>query len=403
MIDFEFNNEQNMIRKTVREFGLNEIVPNLRKIDTDKKIPHDIIEKLTDLGLLGMTFSPDYGGMDAEPLTVGIVAEEIAKADISCAIPTFFLVQNAWGYILNKYGTEKTKKEILPKVTQGTAFLGIAATEPDAGSDLANIKTTAQAKGDSFVITGEKMFISGIHEITNQLSDGGGYVTLVKTDQAKGTRGMSLFYMPIKDTRGVSTTILHDWGRKGISSGGFAMEEVELSKDNLIGEENRGFYITMQGFDYARALISLVSCGAAMSCLEQAMEHIRTRTAFGQLIGRFEGIQFKLAEHWARLEAIRLLGYKALWMYDKEQREKKYSRFDVTKTCAEAKLLAVPAAFEAINDAIQWFGAYGYTTDCPLELALKGVRSYYWAEGALEIMKIIVARELLGKDYVTCT
>jgi acyl-CoA dehydrogenase len=156
----------------------------------------------------------------------------------------------------------------------------------------------------------------------------------------------------------------------------------------------------MEGFDYARAIISLVCCGATMSALEYAMEYLKMREAFGQPIARFEGVQFKLAEHWAKLDALRLLGYKSLWMYRKEQQEDSFSRFEVTKSCAEAKMLAPAFAFNAINDAIQWFGAFGYTTECPLELALKGVRSYFWAEGSLEIMKIIVARELLGKKYV---
>lgn len=400
MLNFEYNSEQKLIQQTVSEFARKEISPIVRKIDEDKKIPDNIIKSLANLGLLGMAFSTEYGGLDAEPLTTGITAEILARADISCAVPTFFLVQNAWGYVLNKYGSEKVKQEILPKVIHGRAFLGIAATEPDAGSDLANIRTVAQAKGEKYVVSGEKMFISGIKEITDYLPDGGGYVTVVKTDPSKGTKGMSLFYIPIKNAKGISTTILSDWGRNGISSGGFVLDGVEVSRENLIGEEGRGFYIAMEGFDYARGLISLVACGVAMSCLEQAMDYIKKRRAFTQPLARFEGIQFKLAEHWAKLEAIRLLGYKALWMYNKEQKEKSYSRFEVTQLCAAAKLLAVPSAFEAINDAIQWFGAYGYTIDCPLELGLKGVRSYYWAEGALEIMKIIVARELLGKEFV---
>ncbi|MDI6916658.1 MAG: acyl-CoA dehydrogenase family protein [Thermoplasmatales archaeon] len=400
MVDFEFNDEQRMMQKTVGEFCKKEIVPIVRKIDDEKKIPDNIIKGLANLGLLGMTVSTDYGGIEADPITVGVVAEELARADISCAAPTFFLVQAAWGYILNKYGREAAKRDILPKVTRGKAFLGIAATEPDAGSDLANMKTVAEKSGDKYIINGEKMFISGINEVMNQLPEGGGYLTLVKTDTSKATRGMSLFYIPIKNTKGISPTILEDWGRKGISSGGFALENVEIPKDCLLGEENRGFHITMEGFDYARAIISIVCCGAAMSALEHAMKHIKSRKAFGQPIGRFEGVQFKLSEHWAKLDALRLLGYKALWAYGKEQTEKTVSRFEVTKLCAESKLLAPAFAFEAINDAIQWFGAYGYTVECPLELALKGVRSYYWAEGALEIMKIIVSRELLGKDYV---
>lgn len=398
-MDFEFNTEQKLIQTTVREFCQKEITPLVRKIDDDEQIPDAIICRLSELRLLGMSFSSQSGGMEADPVTVGIVAEEIARADISCAVPTFFLVQNVWGYILDKYGSDKVKKEILPLVIQGRAFLGIAATEPDAGSDLKNIRTIAQKKNDKYVISGEKMFISGIKEITHQLSDGGGYVTVVKTDPTKGTKGMSLFYIPIKETKGISTTVLKDWGRKGISSGGFVMDGVEILEDNLIGEENKGFSIAMEGFDYARAIISVVASSVAIACLEQAMDYVKKRHAFGQPIGRFEGIQFQLAQHWARLQAFKLMGYKALWMYGKEQKERVFSRFEVTQTCASAKLLAVPAAFEAINDAIQWFGAYGYTTDCPLELGLKGVRSYFWAEGALEIMKIIVARELLGREF----
>lgn len=389
-----------MIQKTAREFCQKEIAPLVRKIDEEEHIPDEIIHKLAELRFLGMSFSGDYGGMEAEPITVGIVAEELARADISCAVPTFFLVQNAWGYILDKYGSKKVKQDVLANVIQGRSFIGIAATEPDAGSDLTNIRTTAQKKKGYYLINGEKMFISGIREITNQLPAGGGYVTVVKTNPEKGAKGMSLFYVPVNETKGISTTLLEDWGRKGISSGGFVMDSVEIPEENLIGEEDKGFYIAMEGFDYARAIISLVACGVALSCLEQGMDYIKKRKAFGTPIGKFEGIQFKLAEHWARLQASRLLGYKALWMYGKEQREKAFSRFEVAKACAAAKLSAVPAAFEAINDTIQWFGAYGYTTDCPLELGLKGVRSYFWAEGALEIMKIIVARELLGKDFV---
>ncbi len=399
-MEFEFTSEQKLIQEMVHKFSQKELKPILRKMDEEERIPEKIISRLAELGLLGMTFSSIYGGSESDPITVGMAAEELARGDISCSIPTFFLVQNVWGYILNKYGSEKVKQEILPKVVQGKAFLGIAATEPDAGSDLINIKTVARFIEGKYVITGEKMFISGINEIVNFLPEGGGYVMLAKTDPEKGAKGMSLFYLPIKNTPGISTTILRDWGRKGISSGGFSMEEVELPPENLIGEAGRGFYIAMEGFDFARAIISLVACGAALSSLEQAMDYIKTRKAFGQPIGKFEGVQFKLAEHWSRLQACRLLGYRALYLYGKEQKEKIGLRLEVSKQCAAAKLAAVPLAFEAINDALQWFGAFGYTTDCDLELALKGVRSYYWAEGALEIMKIIVARELLGKDFL---
>lgn len=401
MLDFEFTDEQKKWQKSVKKFCQRHVVPKIRSMENNGEIPDDIIKGLAELGILGMTVSSKYGGKEAEPITVGIVAEQLAKADITCAIPTFFLVQAAWGYILDKYGTEKAKKDILPAITKGEAFLGIAISEPHAGSDIANIKTNAKKSGDGYVILGEKKYISGIREVMNQLPKGGGHLTIVKTDPTKNTRGMSLFYIPLKNRREITPTYIEEWGRRGISTGGFILDSVEVPKEYLLGEENRGFYILMEGFDYARGIISVICSGAAMSSLDQAMIHMKNRKVFGMPIGQFQGIQFKLAEHWAKMESLRLLGYKALWIYGKEQREKSYSRFQVTKACAEAKLLGPMLAFEAINDALQWFGAFGYTVECPLDLALKGVRSYYWAEGALEVMRTIVSRELLGKEYIS--
>jgi len=399
MIDFEFTAEQSALQQKVRDYARKEIVPRVRKIDTEKKIPAPVLEGLAGLGLLGMTASTTHGGLGADPVTVGIVAEELAGADISCSIPTFFLVEAAWGYILSKYGWEERKREILAPVTKGKAFLGIAVTEPGGGSDVAAVKTTAVREGDAYRVNGSKLHISGVDEVMHRMEEGGGCVTLVKTDESKGVHGMSLLYIPLKNTEGVSFSLLEEWGRRGISAGALAFSDVKVPADYLIGEENKGFFILMEGFDYARAIISLVCCGSAMSALEQSMEYIKERHAFGNPIARFEGVQFRLADNWARLEAARLLGYKALWMYGRQQAGGPYSRFDVTRACAEAKLLAAPLAFEAINDAIQWHGAFGYTVKCPLELALKGVRSYFWAEGAIEIMRIIVARELLGKEF----
>ncbi len=399
MLDFELTEEQRIVRKNLEKFCSEVIAPAVREIDESERIPQRIITAMSELGLLGMNYPSKYGGSDADPVTVGVVVEQLARADITCAIPTFFLVQSAWGHIVCKYASESVKSEILPKVTKGKAFLGIAATEPGAGSDLANIKTVARKQGQKYVISGEKMFVSGIREITEFLPDGGGYVTVVRTKPELGARGMSLVYVPITK-KNSAITVLKDWGRRGISTGGFALDQAEVPLENLIGEENKGFKIAMEGFDYARGLISLVCCGVAMSALEYSMQHIKQRKAFGQPIGKFEGVQFKLAEHWSKIEAVRLLGYKALAAYSMEQSGKGLSRFEVTRLCAQAKMLAPVFAFEAINDAIQWMGAYGYTTDCPLELALKGVRSYFWAEGTLEIMKIIVARELLGKEYI---
>jgi len=178
------------------------------------------------------------------------------------------------------------------------------------------------------------------------------------------------------------------------------MRDLHVPAENRLGEENKGFYYAMEGFDLARGIISAVCCGAALGALEMGMDYIKQRKAFSQPIGRFEGIQFKLAEDYARVDAARLLAYRALWMYDQEQRSKGFKRLEVTKAAAEAKMLAPVTAFETINDVLQWFGAYGYTLDCPIEMGLRGVRSYMLAEGSTEIMKLIVARELLGKEFL---
>jgi acyl-CoA dehydrogenase len=399
-VDFSFSQEEEMVRKTLREYAKAELAPIVEDIDRLGRIPDGVIKELADIGILGVTFPEEYGGIDADPVMVGIIAEELARGDISCAIPTYYLVQASWGDILDRFGTDTAKRAILPQVSKGTAFLGIAATEPDVGSDLGGMRTTAVKDGDNYILNGEKMFISGVREVTEDLPDGGGYVTLVKTDPSKGTRGMSLFYVPLRGVDGVSHNVLEDWGRRGISAGGFALQDVEIPAEYMIGEENRGFYICMEGFDYARAIIGVVCCGAAMSAMEQAMKYIKMRKTFGTPIAQYQGVQFKLAENWTKIEAARLLAYRGLWTYSRSLRGEA-GRFEVTKACAESKLMAPILAFQAINDAIQWYGAFGFTSECPLRLALEGVRSYYWAEGAMEIMRIIVARELLGKEFVS--
>ncbi len=399
MIDFELTEEQKMVQKMVGEFAMAKIAPRVEEMENNEKIPDEIIQGLAEQGLMGMPIDPKYGGSGSDPITVGIAGEQLGRADISCSIPVFFLVPAAWGIVLQKYGNEQLKQEVLPKVTSGKIFLGIGSTEPNTGSDVLNIKTKAHKEGNEWVLNGEKMYISGVKEVIHQMPEGGGYMTIIKTDESKGAKGLSLFYVPLRDVEGITPTYLEDWGRKGISTGGFAMEDVRIPEHYLIGEEGKGFYYLMEGFDYARAIIALVCCGAAMQGMEYAMEYIKERHAFGTPLAKYEGVQFKLAENWGLIEGIRMLGLKALWMVDQEQKGKA-DRFDVTHQVAMSKMLAPPYAHKALDDALQWYGAYGFTTECPLHLGIKGVRSYMWAEGAHEIQKMIVARGLLGKDFV---
>jgi acyl-CoA dehydrogenase len=369
-------------------------------MERNAKMPDSIIRGMGKMGFFGLSIPPEYGGSGADAISAGIVGEEIGRADLSCATAVLYLVPVAWSHVLSKFGSPELKKKTLPKIVSGKGFLGIATTEAGAGSDLANMSTTAKRVGNEYVLNGEKMYISGIREANDQMSDGSGYMVLARTDPSIGTRGMSFFFVPFKNTEGLTSRYLEEMGRRGMSAGGFLMKNVHVPADNRLGEENKGFYYAMQGFDFARAIIAAVCCGAAMAALDSGIEYIKQRKAFTKPIGRFEGIQFKLAEDYARVDAARLLAYRGLWMYDEERRSNAFTRFEVTKAIAEAKMLAPVTAFETINDVLQWFGAFGYTLDCPIEMGLRGVRSYMLAEGSTEIMKLIVARELLGKEFI---
>ncbi len=396
MVDYKFSEEQELFRESIKEFCASKIVPKTEKLVGTRKMPEDIIKALAKFELLGMVIDPEYDGLGTDVVTAGIAAEELARADLSCAIPVLFLVETSWGHLLDRYGTEEAKKEILPKMIKGEQIVGIATTESDIGSDLGSMKTKISKKGNKYVVNGEKMYISGVAEAVEY---GGGHVTLAKMTPELGTRGMCSFYLPLKDTPGITPTYVEDIGRESISCGGFDIKNVEIPKHYLIGEENKGFYIIHEGYELARGLISLVCAGAASKALDNGIAYIKERKAFGRPIGKYEGIQFKLAEHYVRIQALRELGYKALWTYDQEL-QGKASRFEVSLAIAMAKSVAPLWAVDAINDVMQWQGAFGYTKECEDQKAWRGVRSFTLAEGSSEIMKLIIARELLGKDFL---
>ncbi|HDH10155.1 MAG TPA: acyl-CoA dehydrogenase [Chloroflexi bacterium] len=398
-MDFGWTEEQEMWRKAVRDFAQKEIKPIVREMDTTGKIPEHVIKGMAKLGLLALTVSEEYGGAGADWTMACIAAEELARADISIAVPVLYLVEASWGFIFDRYGTEEAKREYLPKVTRGEAFLGIATTEPAGGSDiLGATRTRARREGDGWVLNGEKMYISGVAE---SLEWGGIHLTLARTDPEAGHKGFSFFAVPLKDTPGITPTILEDMGRMGISTGGFAMEDVRLPGHHLVGEEGRGFYYAMEGFSAARVLIGATCIGAAEAGLEMGMEYIKEREAFGRPIASYEGIQFPLVEHYTDIEATRLLVYRAAWMMDKMYQEGKFTSFDIAKATAMAKLRAPIQAFDTLNEVSNWFGALAYTKEHPIEMGVRGVRSYsIGAEGAQNIMRLIIARELLGSEFL---
>jgi acyl-CoA dehydrogenase len=396
--DFEFTKEQEDLRMVIREFAEKHIAPRIIEFEEKRMIPNEIIEGLAKLDVFGVVFPEKYGGLGLDPITAGVILEEIVRADLTFSLAVAYLVHTSWGYIASKYGSEKFNEEIITKAAKGRLWIGIATTEPQAGSDVAGIKSEARKEGSYYILNGEKAYISGIREAREQFPDGGGHLTLVYTDKTKKHRGMTFFYVPMRSP-GITYRLEKEFGRKGWSFGSFAMENVKIPEEYRIGEEGRGFYIAMEGFDHARAYIALANAVGTKRALEIAAEYIKQRTAFGQPIAKFEGVQFQLAQHWAEAEAAYNLAYKALWALKKEM-EGRINRFEVTKICAAAKYFAVTTAKKALDDAMRWMGAYAYTEENPVALALKAVKSYDWAEGALEIMLLIIAREVLGREFI---
>jgi acyl-CoA dehydrogenase len=402
MVDFSFSEEQKLFRNSLREWCQKELpLEKIREMDTKGEIPMKIIKGLADMNLLLMTIPQEHGGAEVDWVTACIAAEELGYADLSIAVPVLFLVETSWGYVMDKYCTEQVREEVIRKAVKGEAFLGIASTESGGGSDVAAIKSTGRKEGNEWVLNGEKTYISGTEEAKKM---GGGYFLLARTSPpppGATHRGITAFYIPI-NAEGVEVgKRFEEMGRMAISTGSITMENVRIPDSYKIGEEGKGFYLTMEGFDNARLLIGATCLGAAQRALELGMEYIKERKAFGNPIGKYEGIQFDLADLWAELEALRSLVYRTAWMNDEKYKNKRFTTLEVTKYISAVKLKVPPFAFKVFERVMLWMGAWGYTKECPLEMGLRGIMSYYiGAEGAVNIQRIIIARELLGKEFI---
>ncbi len=394
-MDFSLTKEEELFRSLVREFCEKTIAPRSSEIDEKGEIPRDIIASMADIGLLGITVSGEYGGRGAGFITAAIAAEEIARADMSMAAAVYYLVEAGWGFLLERYGTKQAKEELLADVVKGKTFLGIASTEPTGGSDIASTATTLKREAARLIVNGTKSYISGVREAAEY---GGGFVTVVKSDPSLGHKGLSLCYLPVKDVEGVSVRTSRQMGREGISNGFLRISNTEIPAHYLIGEWNHGFYYAMEGFNCARTLVSAACVGAAEKALETGVEHIRRRRVFNKPLADYQGIQFQLAENYARLESARLLVYMAAWMIDRMYAEGMSGHGGINKAVAAAQLTAPTAAFDIIRDVMMWHGALGYTREAGLERGLRGVASYVMgAEGAMNIMKVIIGKEIVGK------
>ena len=394
-MEFALSEEESAFQDAVRKFGDKVLRPHERQIDSEGRIPDAVLQEMARLGLLSPLVPPEYGGLGASAVLTELAAEEVGRGDFSMATAVFYLLEAGWGWTLAKHGTEEAKREILPAVTSGKAFLGIATTEPGGGSDLGNMKTESRREGDSYVLKGEKAFLSGVEEAKRL---GGGHLTL---SHNRSGAGFNFIYVPT-NSPGISSQKFENMGRMGISTGGLTYADVRLPVRYRIGEEGKGFQYAMEGFQVARTFVSAACVGAAERALETGIAWIKERQAFGQPLAKFEGIQFEMADLYTQIEAVKWQCRRAAWLIDRYVMKGDNShRSEIDKVVASVKLTAPQIAFDTVRRVMMWFGAAGYTKEVGLELGFRGIMSYMvGAEGGLNIMRIILGRELLGKEFL---
>lgn len=377
-LNFDFSEEQELFRRTVREFAKREIAPKIRDFERKGEFPWGIYRKMGSAGLLGLRFPKEFGGQESDAVTMAILVEEVARA--GWQIP----LSDIMGEILSLHGPTQLKKEWLPAMAKGERMLGVANTEPSTGSDAAAITTRATRKGDNYVLNGEKQFITGVNEC-------GAYCLLAKTDAEKGSKGVSMFFVEM-NRPGIERYELDALGWKLFSFGGIVLKDVTIPASNLIGEENRGFHYVMETFDLMRSLIAVWCIGLTESSIDEGIEYAKQRTAFGRPIAKYESVQSRIVEGYTELEAARLLCYRTLWLKDKGHK--------ITKDSAMIKWYVPQLCFGIVNNCLQNRGAIGYTTECMDEYRLREIRGAMIGDGTTDINKIVVARELLGREFL---
>ena len=406
-MDFSFSREEELFREAVRSFLSRRLSPIWESIDESGLIPVDLIHDMGSQGFFAIPVPEDYGGQGGSFTLAVIAAEEIGYHDPSMATAVYTLLNNAWPFILYLYGSDDVKSEVIPRVASGRAFFGIASTEPQGGSDVAGLRASAVRGDGYYTLWGEKIYISGVREALEQL-DMGGWLLIARTGRLEDRhRGLTAFaFIAKRDGRvveGLEYSILKTIGRHGISTGVLTLKGARTPENTVVGGEGRGFYVAMEGFNIARIMVAAANLGVARWALEEAVKWSRERVLFDKPIASFQGVSFPLAELAVELEAARLLVYKSAWLADRIyiRREPGLKPADLAFHAAASKMKAVETAFKILETAMKTFGAISYTKESRINRALLGVLSYLvGAEGAQNIMRYIVAREVIGKEYV---
>ena len=375
----ELTDQQKMIQKMVKEFAEKEVAPIAQELDEKGVYPTKTLEKMAKLGLLGIIIPSKFGGAGLDTISYSIVVEEISRKCASTGVITS--VHNsltAWPIM--KYGNEEQKKKYLPILAKGEKIGAFAATEPNAGSDLGALRTTAVLRGDKYIINGDKTFITSGPEA-------GIIIVFAVTNKDLGSKGISAFIVE-DDMKGYKVgSIFEKLGINASKTSELIFENMEVPKENLLGKEGDGFKIALSTLDGGRIGIASQAVGIAQAALDESIEYSKQRQQFGRPIAKFQAIQWMIADMATKIEASRYLVYNAAYKKDIGER--------FSKAAAMAKLFASDTAMDSVIKAVQIHGGYGYTKEYTVERLFRDAKITEIYEGTSEVQKMVIAANLL--------
>ena len=379
-MQLKLTEEQELVQATAREFAQAEIRPIAAEIDRESRFPHETVKKMGELGLMGIAVPEKWGGAGADAVAYVVALEEIARACASHAV-VMSVNNSLYGDPILKFGTDAQRERFLAPVAGGHVSGCFALTEPQAGSDAANLATTARRDGDHYVITGRKLFISNGREASLAL-------VFAQTDKRQDHRGITAFVVE-KGTPGFSVSKTEDkLGIRASDTAELVFEECRVPAAHRIGEEGQGFRIALTAIDGGRIGIAAQAVGIAAAAYERSLVYARERKAFGVTIGEHQMVQWMLADMTTAIDGARLLALKAASLKDAGR--------PFTKHASMAKLFAAEMAMKVTTDAIQVHGGYGFIKDYEVERHFRDAKITAIYEGTSQIQKLVIAREVLG-------
>jgi butyryl-CoA dehydrogenase len=379
-VEFDLGEEHRLVQSTVREWATSRLLPLAGEMDRTGRYPPELLRELGEMGLMGVFIPEEYGGGGMDTVSYCIAVEEIARAE--AALAAVLSVNNSLVcYPILAFGTEHQKRAYLADLARGRQVGCYCLTEPTAGSDAAAIGTTARDTGDHWVLDGTKIFVTNGVEADV-------LIVYARSGEAPGSRGISAFIAERGDPGLTVGKVEHKLGIRASSTCEIVLEECRLPKDRLLGERGKGFHIALATLDGGRIGIASQALGIARAAMEDAIAYAKERRQFGRPIAEFQATQWKIADMATRIQAGRLLTYRAAWIRDQGRRHVKESSM--------AKLFASETAMWAAMQAVQIFGGYGYIQEYPVERHFRDAKITEIYEGTSEVQRLVIARQLLG-------